>query len=117
MQRGLRTRPDGDPQGKRRATSPRVQPGGQFPLHSLCESAELKNQVASDVPLAEHSDGVARHPQGLAQCARCIICLKTGEWPRHLEDVEEMETVMQHQHEDEVQAKATLGLGGKEERP
>ena len=54
--------------------------------------------------------------QGLAQCARCIICLKTGEWPRHLEDVEEMETVMQHQHEDEVQAKATLGLGGKEDR-
>ena len=60
--------------------------------------------------------GVLLFIQGLAQCARCIICLKTGEWPQHLEDVEEMETIMQHQHEGETQAKATLGLGGKEDR-
>ncbi len=51
--------------------------------------------------------------QGLAQVCRCIICLRTGEWPAHLEDVEEMETMLQHQHEDEDQAKAALGLGGK----
>jgi TRAP-type mannitol/chloroaromatic compound transport system permease small subunit len=41
--------------------------------------------------------------QGLAQCCRCIICLKTGAWPQHLEDVEEMETVLLHQQEDEDQ--------------
>ncbi len=39
--------------------------------------------------------------QGLAQVCRCIICLRTGEWPPHLEDVEEMEAMLQHQHEDE----------------
>ena len=49
--------------------------------------------------------------QGLAQCCRCIICLKTGEWPQHLEDVEEMETMMLHAHEEEGQTKATLGIG------
>ena len=38
--------------------------------------------------------------QGIAQCCRCVICLKTGEWPRHLEDVEEMETMLLHQQED-----------------
>ena len=51
--------------------------------------------------------------QGLAQCARCIICMRTGEWPKHLEDVEEMETVLLHQKEDEGQAEASLGVGGR----
>ena len=41
--------------------------------------------------------------QGLAQCCRCIVCLKTGAWPRHLEDVEEMETVLLHHQEEEDQ--------------
>ena len=49
--------------------------------------------------------------QGLAQCCRCIICLKTGEWPQHLEDVEEMETMLLHAKEEEEQAKATFGIG------
>ena len=40
--------------------------------------------------------------QGLAQVCRCIICMRTGAWPSHLEDVEEMETVLLHQHEEEV---------------
>lgn len=42
--------------------------------------------------------------QGIAQVCRCIICLKTGEWPAHLEDVEEMETILTHKHEGEVKA-------------
>ena len=46
--------------------------------------------------------------QGLAQCCRCIICLRTGQWPAHLEDVEEMETMLQHQHEDEAEARAEI---------
>ena len=29
--------------------------------------------------------------QGIAQVCRCIMCLRTGVWPRHLEDVEELE--------------------------
>ena len=39
--------------------------------------------------------------QGLAQVCRCIVCLRTGEWPAHLEDVEELEKVLIQQHEDE----------------
>ena len=31
--------------------------------------------------------------QGAAQVCRCIMCIRTGEWPAHLEDVEEMETL------------------------
>ena len=38
--------------------------------------------------------------QGLAQVCRCILCLRTGAWPAHLADVEETETMLQHQHED-----------------
>ncbi len=38
--------------------------------------------------------------QGMAQVCRCIVCIRTGEWPIHLEDVEEMEAMMQHQHEE-----------------
>ena len=32
--------------------------------------------------------------QGIAQICRCIICLRTGEWLQHEEDVEELETVL-----------------------
>ncbi len=42
--------------------------------------------------------------QGIAQVCRCIVCLKTGAWPARLEDVEELELVLTHQHDDEVQA-------------
>lgn len=32
--------------------------------------------------------------QGLAEVIRCVICLRTGRWPRRLHDVEEIETVI-----------------------
>ncbi len=38
--------------------------------------------------------------QGLAQIARCIVCLRTGQWPPLLHDVEEMESVLLHARED-----------------
>ena len=47
--------------------------------------------------------------QGLAQVCRCIVCLRTGEWPAHLEDVEEMEIMLQRQHADEA---GPSGRGG-----
>ena len=54
-------------------------------------------QFKSIIPIA----GALLFLQGLAQVCRCIVCLRTGEWPTHLEDVEEMETMLQHQHADE----------------
>lgn len=31
--------------------------------------------------------------QGVAEIVRCVICLRTGKWPRRLEDVEEIDVV------------------------
>ena len=39
--------------------------------------------------------------QGLAEVTRCIICLRTGEWPRRLKDVEELEKVIAERVEAE----------------
>jgi TRAP-type mannitol/chloroaromatic compound transport system permease small subunit len=43
--------------------------------------------------------------QGLAEIARCAICLRTGEWPRRLHDVEEL---------DVEELKASLAASGRE---
>ncbi|MAF94706.1 MAG: TRAP transporter permease DctQ [Rhodospirillaceae bacterium] len=43
--------------------------------------------------------------QGLAQVCRCIVCIKTGEWPAHLDDVEEMEVALLQDKEDAEAAK------------
>jgi len=38
--------------------------------------------------------------QGIAETIRCIVCLKTGAWPQRRHDIEEMETMLQHAHEE-----------------
>jgi TRAP-type mannitol/chloroaromatic compound transport system permease small subunit len=48
--------------------------------------------------------------QGIAQVCRCIVCLRTGEWPTHLEDVEELEVSLLQQH-DEEEGKQAAGSG------
>src|SRR6185312_11949070 len=45
----------------------------------------------SFIPLA----GALVMLQGLAEIARCVICLKTGEWPSRLKDAEEIDVVEQ----------------------
>lgn len=35
--------------------------------------------------------------RGLAEAARCVICLRTGQWPQRLHDVEELEKVILEQ--------------------
>jgi len=47
--------------------------------------------------------------QGLAEIARCILCLKTGQWPKRLNDVEEMETAIMHEKEDMARHAAEAG--------
>ena len=51
--------------------------------------------------------------QGLAQVCRCIICLKTGVWPKHLEDVEELETVLASRHDEEMLAQEARDGGDR----
>src|SRR4029077_2414251 len=33
--------------------------------------------------------------QGIAEMVRCVVCLKTGEWPSRLKDAEEIDVVEQ----------------------
>ena len=54
--------------------------------------------------------------QGIAEIIRCIICVRTGEWPQRLADVEEMETAILHEQEriqkiEAELAKKTAGTG------
>lgn len=38
--------------------------------------------------------------QGIAEAARCVICLRTGAFPPRLHDVQETETMLMHERED-----------------
>ena len=40
--------------------------------------------------------------QGVAEVIRCVICIRNGEWPRRLHDVEETESVILHEREREA---------------
>ena len=39
--------------------------------------------------------GVIVMLQGLAEIVRCVVCLRTGEWPQRLKDAQEMDVVEQ----------------------
>lgn len=47
--------------------------------------------------------------QGLAEVLRCVVCLRTGDWPRRLHDVEELETQLLKQHAQEREQQAAAG--------
>jgi TRAP-type mannitol/chloroaromatic compound transport system permease small subunit len=49
-------------------------------------------QFKTIIPIA----GVLVMIQGLAEIARCVVCLKTGQWPERLKDAEEIDVVEQH---------------------
>jgi len=51
--------------------------------------------------------------QGIAEMLRCIICIRTGEWPERLHDVEEMETAILHQLEDKKRLEREAELRGE----
>ena len=47
--------------------------------------------VAISLPNVAHGAVRAMLLQGLAECVRCVMCIKTGWWPQRLRDVEELE--------------------------
>jgi TRAP-type mannitol/chloroaromatic compound transport system permease small subunit len=51
-------------------------------------------QLKMLIPMA----GAMLFIQGIAQVIRCILCIRTGTWPRQLHDVEELESVLQSRH-------------------
>ena len=50
--------------------------------------------------------------QGIAESIRCIQCLRTGEWPKRLHDVEEMETLIRERKREEEARMAAQQSGG-----
>jgi len=48
------------------------------------------------IPIA----GVLILLQGIAEAVRCLICIKTGEWPPRLHDVQETETVLMKEQQE-----------------
>jgi TRAP-type mannitol/chloroaromatic compound transport system permease small subunit len=56
------------------------------------------------IPIA----GVLLVLQGISEVVRCIRCIRTGQWPERIRDVEETESVILHEREDMARA------GGKE---
>ena len=50
--------------------------------------------------------------QGVAEIVRCIVCLKTGEWPSRLKDVAEIDVVEEQlahsEHVDDETRKAAI---------
>ncbi|MFQ5626330.1 MAG: TRAP transporter small permease subunit [Methyloligellaceae bacterium] len=78
-------------------------------------TGEVSINSPANVPISQFKTvlpvaGALCFIQGIAQVCRCVICMKTGEWPEHLEDVEEMETMLQHKHEDDDAYRKELGL-------
>ncbi|MEE9257859.1 MAG: TRAP transporter small permease subunit [bacterium] len=55
--------------------------------------------------------------QGIAETIRCIQCIRTGEWPPRLHDVEEMETILRQKVEEERERaeREAAGAEGKAE--
>ncbi len=60
-------------------------------------------QLKMLIPLA----GIMLFIQGIAQVIRCILTIRTGRWPRQLHDVEELENVLIHEHEQQAGKEAT----------
>ena len=53
------------------------------------------------IPLA----GIMVMLQGFAEIVRCVVCLKTGEWPARLKDVTEIDVVEEQlAHSEHVDA-------------
>ena len=72
-------------------------------------SGEVSVMSPANVPISQFKSiipvaGFLLLIQGIAQVLRCVICFRTGVWPAHLEDVEEMELAMQHAHEYHIDA-------------
>ena len=90
------------------------------------ESLAIREQTFSATPLPLYPfkfviplAGAVLLLQGLAEIARCVICLRQGAWPRRGEDVEEVDVEklkeMVHVNDSDLQvpAPASAAQGGK----
>lgn len=61
---------------------------------------EVSNMSPANVPIYQFKTiiiaaGILLVMQGIAQVFRCIITIRTGEWPPHAQDVQELEEILQ----------------------
>ncbi len=57
--------------------------------------------------------GVLLLIQGIAEVARCVICIRQGYWPKRLHDVEELESALLHEQEYQKQKAQEARAAGK----
>jgi TRAP-type mannitol/chloroaromatic compound transport system permease small subunit len=60
---------------------------------------EVSNMSPANIPVYQLKTvivaaGILLFLQGIAQVFRCIVCMRTGAWPPHARDVEELEKVL-----------------------
>lgn len=60
---------------------------------------EVSTMSPANIPIFQFKTvivaaGILLVIQGIAQVFRCLVCLRTGAWPRPIEDVEELEKVL-----------------------
>ena len=53
--------------------------------------------------------------QGIAETIRCVMCMRDGQWPTRLGDVEELEKVLLEKHKQELAQKERDLASGNEE--
>ena len=54
--------------------------------------------------------------QGIAEIIRCVLCIRSGEWPQRLHDVEEIESAILHEREH-LEREAETRAGQPERTP
>lgn len=60
---------------------------------------EVSSNSPAGIPIYQFKSvivvaGILLFLQGIAQVFRCILCIRTGQWPPHAQDVEETEKVL-----------------------
>ena len=65
---------------------------------------EVSSSSPADIPVFPMKTiipvaGVVLFIQGIAEVIRCVMCLRDGQWPQRMHDVEETETVILHEME------------------
>jgi len=59
--------------------------------------------------------GVLLLLQGLAEIIRCVLCIRSNEWPQRLHDVEEIESAIHHEKEHLERELAQAGRQGRDQ--
>jgi len=49
--------------------------------------------------------------QGVGEVVRCILAIRSGQWPQRLQDVEELESAILHEQQDRAAAEAAQARG------